>query len=391
MKLLYLILFSHLLIFSGNVSIEVPKALSLNELDELDMIFQFENIDDNIQHFEQELDLNFLKKIDSSHGYIDDQNKFKVVPCRNFFNLYRKKNNKFEHIGKILYPQKFYRPSSIFVSDGGKSIISVMSKFDKINEVYDYQLFAWLQEGPNKYKRFNLGYIDNAAMSSDGSTIIGYYSGSNKSYYWRLLEGRYTLTNDTIVHRYRSSRPLISINQDGTRYLMLNHELTTDSIINTVDNYYIELDLFETTDGGSSIAQTAKFNIPAEMALADLNAKGDIMAIFYQPTVSRFQPDRPKYYCIGGENCEKTDPSKGKLLIINLKDFIKSPDLLFYGVMNKAPDRLKIESNANLLLLGFENYYDLYEFKMPALQKIVPEVKEKINCSDLLASLDDQT
>jgi hypothetical protein len=389
MKLLYLILFSHLFVFAGDATIEAPKALSLKELDELDIIFQLENIDDNILHFEQELDLNFLKKIESSSGYIDEQNKFKVVPCRNFFNLYRKKNNEFVYIGKILYPQKFYRPSSIFVSDGGKSIISVMSKFDKINEVYDYQLFAWLEDGPNKYKRFNLGYIDTAAMSSDGSTIIGYYSGSNKSYYWHLLDGRYKLTNDTNIHRYRSSRPIISINQDGTRYLMLNHELTTDSIINTVDNYYLELDLYESTTGGSHIDQTGRFNLPAKRAYADLNAKGDIMALYYEPTESRFQPGQ-NYYCIG-ENCEKIDPSEPRLLIINLKDFYKSPDLLFYGIMNKSPDRLKIESDSNLLLLGYENYYDLYQFKMPELQKIVPEVEEKISCESLLASLDDQT
>jgi hypothetical protein len=169
---------------------------------------------------------------------------------------------------------------------------------------------------------------------------------------------------------------------------MLNYELTTDSLINPVDNFYLELDLFESTDGGSNIVQTNKFNLPAKKALADLNDKGDIMALYYEPKESRFNPDENNY-CIG-ENCEKIEPSEPRLLLINLKDFSKNPDLLFFGRMSNSPDRLKIQSNANLLMLGYKDYYDLYEFKLPKLQKIVPEVREKISCEDLLASLDDQ-
>lgn len=394
MKLLILVILLQGLVIAHEASnkaaqnvIEAPNNLTFGELESLDNIFQFENVDENIEHFAQELDVNFLKRLETGSGFTDDQDTFKLIPCATYFSLFKKLNGRYKYLGKILYPNKFNTPSSIYIAKHGEAFVGVFSRFEKKIEEYEYMLFVWLKQRENCYKRFNLGYINAAAISNDGSTIVGFNTELNKSYYWKLKNGEFELSNYVSISN-RSNKPMIGINEDGSRYFILDQELIAQKRNKPVDDYFLELDLFETKDDGFSSSQVGRYLLPASRAVGDLNAKGDMMVLYFKPTYKKFR--RGENQNCYGDKCENARTNPGKLLIINFKDFVKNPDLLYYAHISQAPDRLKIKSDINALLLGFVDYYDLYQFKLPKLQKIVPEVKEKINCTELLASLDNQ-
>jgi hypothetical protein len=387
MKLLYLIVFCYGLVYCEDEIIKSPKALSFNQLENLDDIFNFENVDENMEHFDQELNLNFLKKIESSSGYIDAKDTFKLIPCKNYFSLFKRINGKYSHQGKILYPNKFSKPSSIFVADNGDSFIAVFSRFDKKIEEYEYKLFVWHREKNNMYSRSYLGYVDSAAMSEDGSSIVGFNIGLKKSYYWKLKNNEFKLTNDSNIVN-RSNNPLIGINRDGSRFFILDKSLLREKSGDPTDDYFLELDIFETPDDGSSLRQAYGFLLPAKSAIADLNSQGDIMVLcFISKRLNTMT--YTEEYCTGAD-CFTETKNIPELLIINLKDLKGNPDLLYYAKVNKMPSRLQIQSENNSLLLGFEDHYDLYNFNLPNRQKIVSEVKAKISCEKLLSSLDDK-
>ncbi len=387
MKLKYSIMFAHLFVLSEDILIKSPKALTFNELETLDDIFEFENVSEKIEHFDQELDLNFLKRVDSGAGFIDSNDNFKLIPCRNYFSLFKKINGKYVYSGKILYPNKFNSPTSIYLSSNGDSFISVFSRFDKKAEEYEYKLFAWLKDKGNSYKRFYLGYVNAAAISDDGSTIFGFNTDLKRGYYWKLKNDRYKLVNDSLISN-RSNNPLIAINKDGSRFFILDTKLISKKTNMPIEDQYLEFDIFEAGDGGSFLNELYGFLLPATKAVADIDSTGKLITICFQ--IKKPKAAKVKDGFCTGVACEVENSDLPKFLVIYLNENKKSTDLLFYANINEIPNRLKIKSGINAILFGFDNYFDLYEFKLPEIKKIIPEVEKSIDCQSLLANLDDQ-
>jgi hypothetical protein len=386
MKLLYLLIFYLYSAIAEDRLIKKPDALSLQELNLLDEIFEFENVDETMEHFDDELDVNFLKSQASSSGYVDENDTFKLVPCLSYFSLFKKINGQYSYFGKILYPAKHNRPSSIYISQNGDSFISVFTKYDKKAEEYEYKLYVWLKDRKNMYRRFYLGYINAANISSDGSSIVGFNSDLKRGYLWRLKNNKFELVNDSIISN-RSNRPLIGINKDGSRFFILDKELAPERPGLPIDDHYLELDIFDVENEGTTLNNIFNFYIPATRAIADLNSSGNQIVLSFMPKKSKISIVE-NAFCTG-VNCSIENILLPKFLIINLNKSQKT-DLLYYANLAKIPDRLKVNSQINSLLLGFDDHLDFYEFKVPELQKIMPESTVKINCSDLLSGIDDQ-
>lgn len=302
---------------------------------------------------------------ESSEGFTDRYNKFKLIPCRHYFNLYRKVNNQYKYTGKIMYPKKYFRPESVMIAQDGKSFASVFSKYDTKAEIYVHKLFVWRQQdnNPKSYERFMLGAANSAALSQNGQIAVGFDLNDNKIYYWAFQEGYYKLVDDAYTHDL-STNTVMGINGDGSRFFIL------DTIL-PAGHRYLPMFLYTLDDNNIKIHK--RFELPAKIAYADLNDTGNEMAIAYS-LQERFFANYQLSPAV----------SKSHLVVLDLSNLDKPTELLAFLNINRTFDRVRLKYDGKSILLGDGNFYSIYDIG-PVLQRKVEIEKPQIDCQKILA------
>lgn len=360
----FIMLFCHLFLM-GTEDLSQTTKISIQDADLLNNAFALTDVEENriikevVDHRSTE---SLLKE--SSEGFTDRFNKFKLIPCRHYFNLYKKINNKYKFLGKIMYPKKYFRAKSVTIAEDGKAFSAVLSKYDTKEESYEHKLFVWRQQNDQRaYKRFMFDGVNAGTLSQDGKTVVGFLFGKKNITYWSFKDDEYKFIDDANIHDL-SENSLMGINGDGTLFFIL------DTILPEGHRY---LPIFMYVLENNNIKLIKRFELPAKIAYADLNNSGDEMAIAYT-LQERFFADyhlSPKV-------------SSSHLIVLDIKDLTKAPELLALLNINRSFDRVRLKYDGKSILLGDGNFYSIYELGPVIHKKTVPE-KPQLNCQKLLA------
>lgn len=289
------------------------------------------------------------EKSSVKRGYIDNLETFKVLLQKNCFKLF--KINPERYLGKIRYPHCSI-PYGITVNQDGKTFSASFNVGNKKN------FYIWRQKNVKAYQRLFLGNFTAGVVSGDGEVAYTYCNNKETLYHWQWNGKEYVIRSQVLVGELGDNTTL-SVSNDGQRGILIVKQKYED-------NWTSPILIFNIKNGQVEVPK--RFELPAIKASADISADGTQLALGYTLRPGFASDNTPKFH----------------LVLLEISNLEKLPDLLAFLEIDQNIDRVEIEYNGKEILLGNGDEYSLFKLKkFESVEKLLENVNKYMGYSFL--------